>query len=209
MMMMNNESSPTGTSSHERATHTAPSAGPRFDPATIERPDRALLSYYLWVSAMTFIAFPFVFLGFYLRYRTLKYRFDDKGVSMSVGVLFRKEVYLTYRRIQDIHVKRNLFHRWLGLSEVAIQTASGAAGAEMTIEGLRDPEGLREYLYTRMRGATDPAAEQAATAPDARNAGEGRANDDAPDEALVLLREIRDELRAVRQMQTTTPGGEE
>ena len=36
------------------------------------------------------------------------YRFDAEGVSVSYGVLFRREAFLTYARIQDIHVRRNL-----------------------------------------------------------------------------------------------------
>ncbi len=162
-----------------------------FDPASITRPDSALLSYYLIVSLFTIIGFPFVFLPLFFKYKTLVYKFDDRGVSMSWGLLFRREIYLTYRRIQDIHVTRNLVHRWLGLSSVAVQTASGAAGAEMTIEGIRNPERLRDYLYATMRGAREEATE--GHEPEL----EGEASSD--DEALLLLREIRDSLRALAE----------
>jgi len=160
----------------------------RFDPASITRPEPALLTYYLWVSLMTLVAFPFVFLPHYFKYKTLQYRFDDKGVSMSWGILFKREIYLTYRRIQDIHVTRNIFHRWLGLAAVAVQTASGSSGAEMTIEGIREPERLRDYLYSRLRGVQ---GDTAGVADDAVGAG--------ADEALALLREIRDGLHALNR----------
>ena len=91
---------------------------PAFDPSSIRRPDRALLTYYLLVAAMTTVAFPFVIIPLFIKHHTLRYRFDDDGVHMSWGFLFRREIYLTYRRIQDIHVTRNLFHRWLGLAAV-------------------------------------------------------------------------------------------
>jgi putative membrane protein len=116
------------------------------------------------------------------KYHTLRYRFDDKGVSMSWGVLFRREIYLTYRRIQDIHVTRNLLHRWLGLATISVQTASGSAGAEMNIEGILQAEALRDYLYAQMRGARGEAE------PDASRQG-------SDDEALQLLRDIRDGMR--------------
>ena len=144
------------------------------------------MTYYFIIAALTVAGFPFVILPLLFKYYTLKYRFDDKGVSMAWGVLFHREIYLTYRRIQDIHVSRNFIHRWLGLASVAIQTASGTAGAEMTVEGIRNPEVLRDYLYTKMRGArgeSESAEEE--TPPD--------------DEALMLLTEIRDELRGMRQ----------
>jgi putative membrane protein len=157
-----------------------------FDPSTIRRPDPSLLIYYFIVALPTLFAFPFVFVPLLVKYITLQYKIDEEGVSMAWGFLFRREILLTYRRIQDIHVRRNIVHRWLGLSAVAIQTASGTSGAEMTIEGVREFEPLRDYLYTKMRGAR---GEPQPAAPEATGAG---------DEALALLREIRDELRGVR-----------
>ena len=171
-------------------SHASAGAAPRFDPASITRPDRSLLTYYALVSAMSLVFFPFVFIPHLIKYNTLRYRLDEDGVSMAWGMFFRKEVHLTYRRIQDIHVSRNLFHRWLGLAQVAVQTASGSAGAEMTIEGIRHPEALRDFLYTKMRGARED--EQSPDAPD--TPGHPR------DEALALLHEIRDELRAFRTL---------
>lgn len=157
-----------------------------FDPSAIRRPDPSLLTYYFVVSLPTLFGFPFVFIPLFVKYVTLQYKIDEDGVSMAWGFLFRREILLTYRRIQDIHVRRNIVHRWLGLSAVAIQTASGTSGAEMTIEGVREFEPLRDYLYTRMRGARGEPEE----APKVEESNE--------DEALVLLREIRDELRSRR-----------
>jgi uncharacterized membrane protein YdbT with pleckstrin-like domain len=157
-----------------------------MDPRSITRPDSSLLTYYVLVSLASLLAFPFVFLPLFVRYKTLRYRFDDEGIAMSWGLLFQKEIYLTYRRIQDIHVTRNLVERWLGLAKVPIQTASGTSGATMKIEGIRNPETLRDFLYERMRGARAEAEEST----DAPSSG---------DEALRLLREIRDALREVRQ----------
>lgn len=155
---------------------TNPATAP-FDPATITRPDPRLLTHYLITAALTVVGFPIVIIPLWIRYHTLRYRFDDEGLGMSVGILFKRETYLTYRRIQDIHVTRGIIQRWLGLANVAVQTASGSATPEMTIEGVADPDGLRDWLYARMRGVHDvPAPQQAAPA----------------DEALRLLREIRD-----------------
>ncbi len=97
-----------------------------IDPRTITRPHDSLLNYYLLVSMATLLAFPVVFVRLFIRFRTLRYRFDDEGVAMSWGLLFQKEVYLTYRRIQDIHVTRNIVERWMGLAKMPIQTASSA-----------------------------------------------------------------------------------
>jgi putative membrane protein len=148
-----------------------------FDPLKLERPVPALLKYYILFSLLTGPASVILILPLFFKYETLRYRFDNEGMSVSWGILMRREVYITYRRIQDIHLTRNILQRWLGLSTISIQTASGGASPEVTIEGILEAEELRDFLYTKMRGA--------------------REHHDVPseDEALVLLREIRDLLR--------------
>jgi len=125
------------------------------DPRTITRPDPVLLKYYLIQACFAVPLFPIFAIANYIRYKTLRYRFDDEGVWMAWGLFFRREINLAYRRIQDIHVSRGIIQRWLGIANVSIQTASGGAAPEMVIEGLLDPDGLRDFLYARMRGARD------------------------------------------------------
>lgn len=122
----------------------------------IERPDGALLRYYALTLVLylpVFFVLPFVGLLLYFRYHTMRYRFDAQGVTMRWGILFRRETVLAYARIQDIHLTSNVVERWLGLARIQISTASGSAAAEMTIEGLLEYELVRDFLYTRMRGA--------------------------------------------------------
>lgn len=177
------------------STSTAGSS--RFDPTTITRPDPALLQYYVVVSLLTVVGFPFVILPLFFKYHTLKYRFDESGVSMSWGILFRREVHLTHRRIQDIHLTRNLIQRWMGLATVGIQTASGSSGPEMSIEGVLQAEQLRDYLYTEMRGAKGEVNLASASGYD------GALDATVPeDETLTLLREIRDALRRLTEGQS-------
>jgi membrane protein YdbS with pleckstrin-like domain len=163
-----------------------------FDPTEITRPDPALMKYYVVISLLTGPAFPITLLPLFFKYETLKYRFDESGVSMSWGVLWRREVHLTYRRIQDIHLTRNLIQRWMGLATVAIQTASGSSGPEMSIEGILEADQLRDYLYAQMRGAR---GDREITPTAVGRSGEGAGPPSEGDEALALLREIRDLLR--------------
>lgn len=169
-----------------------------FDPSTIKRPDHALLTYYIIVSALTIVGFPFIIIPLLIRYHTLRYTFDDRGISMSWGIFFRKEIYLTYRRIQDIHVTRNILERWMGLAKVAVQTASGSSSAEMTIEGIKNPEKLRDHLYSQMRGARDETHHDEPAAP----TNPSPTHDDTDDVAAILT-DIRDELRRIRAARET------
>jgi len=158
----------------------------------IERPDPSLLKYYL-LSALIFPpAFPFIALPLYFRYHTMRYRFTDDGISMSWGILFRREIIVNYARVQDIHLKSNLVERWFGLARILVQTASGSSSAEMTIEGIKEFEPLRDFLYARMRGVKDHPAQPTAPATAAGSAGDS-------DQLAAALRETAAELRAVRE----------
>lgn len=146
----------------------------------LTRPHPRLLTQYIITLLLMFPVAPFAFLPLFFRYQTLRYRFDEDGVHASWGILFRREVSLTYARIQDIHLRRGLLERWLGLGSVQIQTASGAGSAELVIEGVTEFVKVRDFLYAKMRGATVKPKSQEA-------------------EAVALLLEIRDDLRAVRE----------
>lgn len=162
----------------------------------ITRPHHKLLTLYTLRSLLTTVLFPIIFLRLYFKYHTLKYRFDDEGIAMSWGLLWRKEINLTYARIQDIHVSRGLLERWLGLATVQIQTASGSGSAEMSIVGLTEYDALRDFLYSKMRGARFGEQD-----PVSIGDGQGSTSATAPsgaDEAVALLTEIRDEIRALR-----------
>lgn len=174
-------------------------SSPEFDPYSIERPDPTLLKYYGLASLLAGPLFPIAFLPQWFRYITLQYKFDESGVSMKWGILFRKEVYLTYRRIQDIHLTRNVVQRWMGLAKISLQTASGSSEAEMVIEGILEAEELRDFLYSRMRGARNDTAETAnSSEEDADQTGPSEA--DRATEALVGIRDAMQ--RLVEQKET-------
>ena len=160
----------------------------------LERPDPSLWTLYL-IRAVLSGPFVLVMLPlFFFRYRTLRYRFDEEGIHMRVGVLFRREVNLTYARIQDIHLQSGVIQRWLGLADIQIQTASGSASAELVIEGFKEFEIIRDFLYARMRGAKGGLSAQPAVEM-ARAAGSA-----ADGETVALLLGIRDELRRTREL---------
>lgn len=164
-----------------------------FDVRKITRPDPVLLAYYFITS---FLAGPIFFIPLvplFFKYHTLKYSFDETGISMSWGILFRREIHLTYRRIQDIHLSRNIIQRWMGLATVAIQTASGSARPEMSIEGIMAADRLRDYLYSRMRGAVRSPEDEVPEAAVVETGFEQQGVDQK--QVLSLLVEIRDHLR--------------
>ena len=158
------------------------------------RPAASLMKYYVLSSLIAGPGLLFLLPYRYFRYRTLRYHFDNEGVTARWGILFRREITLTYARIQDIHLVSNLVERWLGLGRVQIQTASGQSGAEMTIEGLPDFEFVRDELYQRMRGARrKPQPAIAGGTSGLRELGSGQ------DDVVHALNAATAELRALRE----------
>lgn len=145
----------------------------------VERPHRNLLTLYFMRSILSGPAFFITFPVLLFRYMTLRYSFDEQGVNVRWGVLFRREVNITYTRIQDIHLTSGILQRWLKLADVQVQTASGSAAAEVKIEGLQEFEAIRDFLYGRMRGVESKAVS-------------------ADGDAVSILRDIAGDIRAVR-----------
>jgi len=145
------------------------------------------MKYYVFAAFVFGPLFPFALIYLYFRYHTMRYDFDEEGISMRWGILFRREITLTYARIQDIHLTSNILERWLRLARIQIQTASASAAAEMTLEGLHEFEVVRDFLYSKMRGVRSGAVTKTAAIPSA----------DA--DLASALREVAAELRAVRE----------
>ena len=78
----------------------------------------------------------------------------------------------------------------MGIGRVEIQTASGSGSAELSLEGMEHYAAIRDYLYRHMRGTNRDVG---AALPAA-----GASPGGADDEAVALLRAIRDDLVAVR-----------
>jgi len=154
-----------------------------YSPNEITRPGGKLLAYYFFSSLLLGPLFFLPLIPLLFRYKTMRFSFDDQGITLKYGAFFQTEKRLNYRRIQDIHLTRGLIQRRFGLANVALFTASGSAGPEMTLEGIPDPDALRDYLYVWGRKAREGVS--AAPPPSSTS----------DDEVLSLLREIRDSLR--------------
>lgn len=155
----------------------------------ITRPEPQLLWLYALTSLAAFCAAPLLLVPLYFRYHTLWYRFDASGVSMGYGILFRRELQLTYARMQDIHLSQNILERWLGIGTVTVQTAGSGNAGNLTIVGVKDFNAIRDYLYAKMRGVraeheTPPGAE-------------------SPEQLLVEIRDaLRDTASALQKKET-------
>ena len=110
----------------------------------LERPHPALWTYYIIRAVLTgpglIAALPYL----YFRYHTLHYRFDEEGIHMKVGILFRREVNLTYSRIQARKSPWSWAKFWAkpGPCGTALNTASPSSPERSQGEGEPQKEAL-------------------------------------------------------------------
>jgi len=80
----------------------------------------------------------------YIRYRTLRYVFTDKEITMSWGGIQKQSISVSYDRVQDIQLSSGPIERQFSLAKVQMQTASGDANAEIILEDFLNPTEARD-----------------------------------------------------------------
>jgi len=96
-------------------------------------------------------------------YRSLSYEIRDDEVIVHAGIWTKSVKHVPYRTVTNLTVKRDILDRWLGVGTLNIQTAgmSGTTGAEESLVGLADVQGVYESVVTklrRFRGGMAPTA---------------------------------------------------
>ncbi len=156
------------------------------------------------------------FLMLRLRFDTTWYVMTDRAVRVRRGVLTIRELTVTLDNVQNVKVTRGPIQRWLGIGNVAVETAaagpadpqSGTTSASsLVLEGVADPQALRDRITERMRAARSSGlgdADEPTSRERPRTTSPGRSTDGRPRAGagwtpahLEALREIR---AAVRQL---------
>lgn len=85
-----------------------------------------------------------------LRYEHFRYSVREHDLLVQRGVLFRRRSSIPHIRIQHVDTRQGPLERILGLSQVAVYTASGMS-ADGSIPGLTTPhaEAIRDELARR------------------------------------------------------------
>ncbi len=94
-----------------------------------------------------------VAIGRYLRFR---FRIGEDGIRIRQGIFRREELDIGFDRVQGINTTQNPLYRWLGLVDIAIDTA-GSAASEGHLPAV--PASLGLSLRQRTRRRTDASAD--------------------------------------------------
>ena len=115
---------------------------------------------WLWIVVPAFLVLCFVWAK--LTYRFYRYELREEGFRKESGVIYKKYVTIPYDRIQNVDIDRGILSRFLGLSDLNIQTAGASAsvsrygasgGAEGRLPAVSKEvaEQLRDELIRRAR----------------------------------------------------------
>lgn len=100
-------------------------------------------------------------------FRSLRYEIQDDEVIVHVGIWTKSVKHVPYRTVTNIKIQRGILDRFLfNIGTLNIQTAgmSGSTGAEESLVGLEDVQGIYEVVATRLRefrGGMSPTMSEA------------------------------------------------
>ncbi len=95
-------------------------------------------------------------------YRSLSYEIQDDEVILRVGIVTKSVKHVPYRTVTNISIKRGILDRFMfDIGTLNIQTAgmSGTTGAEQSLVGLEDVNGIYDDVVKKLRafrGAMSP-----------------------------------------------------
>ncbi|MBC6173829.1 PH domain-containing protein [Listeria welshimeri] len=116
-----------------------------------------------------------------LKYITYKYTLEDQGIRIKYGLIFRKNTYIPYERIQTVQKKQWFFFIPFNVCQVLIETAGGNGKAEADLVAV--PVGVVDELKDLRDGKK--AAIQGAT-PETEEKEVAEAEVEAPEKTVVL-----------------------
>ncbi|MBC1360541.1 PH domain-containing protein [Listeria welshimeri] len=116
-----------------------------------------------------------------IKYITYKYTLEDQGIRIKYGLIFRKNTYIPYERIQTVQKKQWFFFIPFNVCQVLIETAGGNGKAEADLVAV--PVGVVDELKDLRDGKK--AAIQEAT-PETEEKEVAEAEVEAPEKTVVL-----------------------
>lgn len=158
-----------------------------------------------WIAVLLFPIAAFIivapdvvaYIAIHLRYDTTWYVMTDRSLRIRRGIWIIHETTITFENVQNLKVQQGPLQRHYGIANLVVETA-GAGGEHQgkggvtnrgVIEGIANAHELRDRILLRMR--------QSKTAGLGDEAAASAAASTWTAQHLAVLREIRDEARAM------------
>ena len=139
------------------------------------------------------------YVAIHLRYDTTWYVMSDRSLRCRRGIWIICEHTVTFENVQDVRVQRGPVQQSFGIASVVVETAGSSSegeherrfsiGNRAVLEGIDNPDEIRGLIMDRVsRSRTTGLGDEH---------DEGRGSSRWGREEVALLREIRDEVRAM------------
>ena len=141
------------------------------------------------IPVLAVIVFTLYWLPLY--YRSIRYELTQTEITWRRGVWFRQNAIVPYSRITNVDILQGPVMRFFGISSLKIQTAGYSAqpNAELRLDGITDPETLRELIMGFVRSGPGIATES----------GGEKIQKSSNDPLLEEIRQIRTTLERIDQ----------
>ncbi len=103
----------------------------------VDEPEARIL---LPLAALAMVLFligqaAFSFMTLRLDYEMRWYKVTDRSLRIREGIWFVREMTMTFANIQNIEITQGPIQRWLGISDLKVQTAGGGGAVNVQSEG--------------------------------------------------------------------------
>ncbi|MFZ1469948.1 MAG: PH domain-containing protein, partial [Paracoccaceae bacterium] len=90
-----------------------------------------------------------ILLYWYLKVRSVRLTITGDDMTLSRGLLSKERVDIDIREIRTVYVRQAFWQRILGTGRIEVFT--GGDAAEFTLDGMPDPNFVRDYIRLRTR----------------------------------------------------------
>ncbi|MCS7122596.1 MAG: PH domain-containing protein [Candidatus Micrarchaeota archaeon] len=88
-----------------------------------------------------------------LKWRNFKYMFTDHNLVIQYGIIRKRIERIPYVKIQNIAIRYDIIHRFLGVGQVIISTAATDIKlSEFSLDAIEDPEPFVDEAIRRIEG---------------------------------------------------------
>lgn len=89
-----------------------------------------------------------------IKRREIIYHFTDRQIIEEQGILSKDYQSIAYSRVQDVQLNEDMEERMFNVGDLLIKTA-GSSGAEVILEGLKNPESYQRLISKRANEKND------------------------------------------------------
>lgn len=107
----------------------------------------------LFIAALLVIP-ALVFIKSDIKRRGIIYHFTDRQIIEEQGILNKDYQSIAYSRVQDVQLNEGMEERMFNVGDLLIKTA-GSSGAEVVLEGLKNPESYQRLISKRANEKND------------------------------------------------------